>query len=383
MDSEYLMAAKHPVDAAFKPVPVHEPGTPEHEAAVTGMRDNIVKTYLAATPAEHTLGERFYTRDAHGAARAMATGQNPSEGVGRVMRETPHHQELATDAAKRDASWGHSAANPKPQTPLGAHVAERVHRAAGVLARLSPQTEWETNVRQAHEAHHMSENATGALHNIATGAVDTSRKPNAKGEFPRPEVRNDAGQKMDLNKQPNEAIRKAHEIASGKARPEDYVAMDPTHRVKIGTFAQNIEHPGTSPNVTVDFRTHDISVGKLLSTSTARGLSANPKSKTRDVAGRRYDMLDEAHSRAAAYVNENHPDRRLQSNPIDAKQMQAVTWWADKNHQDESMGGVMSGGHFRAGANGGVLRRTDLGRPVGQGNNEDRGTWHLGPQFGG
>lgn len=380
-----MASDKHPTDAAFKPVPVHEPGTPEYEHTVNNMRDRIVSTYLAATPAEHRLGERFYSRDAHGAARAIALGHDPSSDIGKVMRATPHHSELATDAAKKDAGWGHSAANPRPQSELGAHVASRLHRAAGVLARLSPQTEWETNVRQAHEAWHMDENATQALENIRTNARDTSAKPNKKGEFPRVQVRNDAGEKMELNKQPNDAIRKAHEIATGSAQPEDYVAMDPVHRVKIGSFAHNIEHPDTSPHTTVDFRAHDIAHGQLLSTSTDRGLSASPASKARDLKGRRYDMFEEAHNRAANVINEQHPDRRQQSQPLHAKQVQGVTWWADKNHQDQALGGttgVAQGGHLHAGKDGGTARRPDMGAPVGQGNNLDRGTRHLGQQFG-
>ena len=375
MDCEHLMAtkkpSKHPADAAFKPVPVHEQGTPEYEHSVNSMRDNIVHTYLAATPAEHELGERFYTRDAHGAARSIAFGVDPSSGMGRVARSMPHHSEMATDAAKAEGI-GHSAANPCPENP---YAAERVHRAAGVLARLSPQTEWETNVRQAHETFHMDRDATQALGNLRSNARDTTAKPNAKGEHPRVQVRNDAGQKMDLNKQPTDTILKAHAIATGSARPEDYVAMDPTHRVKIGSFAHNIEHPDTSPHTTVDFRAHDIATGQLLSTSTGRGLSRTGKN-TRGPEGKRYDMLEEAHNRAAAVINEHHADRRQQSAPLQAKQVQGVTWWADKNFQDERMGGVMGGGHLHAGENGGTLRRPDLGKPVGQGNNLDRGTRH-------
>lgn len=364
--------SKHPVDVAFKPIDVHEPGTPEYEHSVNSMRDHIVQTYLAATPDEHRAGERFYSHDAHGAARALALGVDPSGSVGRLMRDTD-----------RPGEHGHSAASPRPDI-----MGERVHRAAGVLARLSPQTEWETNVRQAHETFHMDDNATQALHNLRTDARDPARPTKKQGkvvpgQFDRYEVRNDAGDKMDLNKQPSRDILRAHDIATGRAQPEDYVPMDPVHRVKIGSFAHNIEHPDSSPHTTVDFRAHDVATGQLLSTSTDRGLSGNAKSVGRTKDARRYDMIEEAHNRAADFINENHADRRQQRGPLQPKQVQAVTWWADKNYQDEQMGGVMQGGHLHAGADGGVLRRPDLGRPVGQGNNEDRGTRHLGAQFGG
>jgi hypothetical protein len=87
-------------------------------------------------------------------------------------------------------------------------------------------------------------------------------------------------------------------------------------------------------------------------------------------------MLEEAHNRAADVINQHHADRRQQRDPLQPKQVQGVTWWADKNYQDQQMGGVQGGGHLHAGEDGGTLRRPELGRPVGQGNNLDRGTRH-------
>lgn len=346
----------------------HDPAT--DNATVDRMSKRIVQTYLAADPKAHDLGEKFYSHDANGAARSIANGQDPNSHLGKFDRSIPAVESRGPGTQHPD--WGVShAANNDYSVHAEGHR-DRLHNAAGTIARLSPQTEWETNVRQAHEAHNMG-NATQAMSNLQNGTRDTSRKPNAKGEYPRMEVRNDAGEKMDLNKQPTDTILKAVSIARGESRPEDHVASGPDTRVKIGSFMNNVEHPETSPHTTVDFRAHDIASGKLYSTGTNREVSKTGKPPAEGKApskayeqGTRYRMLEEAHNRATDYVNENHPDLRHQAAPLQPKQMQAVTWWADKNHQDERLGGVANGGHLHAGEGGSAMKRESLGKPIGQ-----------------
>ncbi len=344
------------------PVPVaHDLGQPgsKDDATIDRMAGRIVQTYAAADSRAHHLGETFYGHDAFGAADAIARGHDPNGRVGRLFRRAPV------------GAQGTPEANVRAHMP--AEHQEALHRSAGVIARLSPQTEWETNVRQAHEAYQMAggQHQT-AEYNLRNDVRDTTAKPNAKGEQPRMQVRTDAGEKMDLNKQPSGTIRAAVDIARGTAPPEQYVANGDA-RVKIGSFHNNVEHPETSPHITVDFRAHDIATGHLLSTSTDRGLSktgAPPKAgKAPSQAyssGVRYRMMEEAHNRATAHINEHMPELRHQAGPLQPKQVQAVTWWADKMHQDRALGGVMQGGHLHGGADGRVMQRADLGRPVGQ-----------------
>jgi hypothetical protein len=346
------------------PVPVaHDRGRPgsQDDATIDRMAGRIVKTYLAATPQAHHLGETFYGHDAFGAADAIARGHDPNGRVGRLFRRAP----VGAKGTPEDNVRAH----------MPAEHQEALHAAAGTIARLSPQTEWQTNVRQAHEAYQMAGGQHAqAEYNLRNDVRDTSRKPNPKtGELARTEVRGDSGEKLALNKQKSDTILKAVDIARGTAAPEEHVAMGEDTRVKIGSFANNVEHPETSPYTTVDFRAHDIASGKLRSTGTDRAISKSgpaPKpGKAPTVAHtqrQRYLMMEEAHSRAANIINEQHPEHRHQAGPLQPKQVQAVTWWADKIHQDNALGGVAQGGHLHGGEDGGVLKRESLGRPLGQ-----------------
>lgn len=344
------------------PVPVaHDLGQPgsKDDATINRMAGRIVQTYAAADSKAHHLGETFYGHDAFGAADAIARGHDPNGRVGKLFRRAP------------------VGAQGTPESNVRAHMPaehqEALHRSAGVIARLSPQTEWETNVRQAHEAYQIAGGQhQQAEYNLRNDVRDTGRPANARGEHPRTQVIGDGG-KMDLNKQPSGTILKAVDIARGTAAPEEHVAQGADTRVKIGSFANNVERPETSPHTTVDFRAHDIATGKLRSTSTDRAISksgAAPKpgkSASQAYSSRqRYLMLEEAHNRAAQHINEHMPELRHQAGPIQPKQVQAVTWWADKIHQDTRLGGVMNGGHLHGGENGGVITRESLGRPVGQ-----------------
>ena len=341
------------------PVPVaHDLGQPgsKDDATINRMAGRIVQTYAAATPRAHHLGETFYGHDAFGAADAIARGHDPNGRVGRLFRRAP------------------VGAQGTPEANVAAHMPpehqEALHRSAGVIARLSPQTEWETNVRQAHEAFQMAggQHQT-AEYNLRNDVRDTSAKPNAKGEQPRMQVRTDAGDKMDLNKQPSGTIRAAVDIARGTAPPEQYVANGDA-RVKIGSFHNNVEHPETSPHTTVDFRAHDIATGHLLSTSTDRGLSktgAPPK---------------EGKAPSQAYSSgSRHPMwKRRTTGPLSTSTSTCPSFGTRPGHSSRSRSRRSPGGQTgapghrarrrhagrrtsMAAENGGVKRRADLGRP--------------------
>ena len=355
--------------AEAHPVPVTHDAAQDN-ATIDRMAGRIVQTYQAAPPQNHAVGERFYSHDANGAARSIANGQDPNSHLGKFDRSIPAPESRGPGST--NPSWGHSAAN-QPLSRSREDFEGRLHRASGAIAQLSPQTEWETNVRQAHEAHHLPETATGALGRLQRGDLDPSRKPNKQGKLQRYEVHDDAGQKMALNKQPSASILKAHEIAQGFSAPEATVASGPDDRVKIGSFMHNVEHPQTSPHTTVDFRAHDIATGTLRATSEPREISKSGKppregkapSKAYD-SRQRYLMIEEAHNRATDHINEHLPHLRQQEAPLQPKQVQAVTWWADKDSQDAQMGGVAKGGHLHAGKGGKALGREALGKPVGQ-----------------
>lgn len=380
-------------------VPVTLPKTPgEHEAMVSRMAGRIVQTHLSATPMERLTGERFYSHDAHGAARSIAMGFDPNGGVGSANRlmgkdRTVEDNRVTSGPMMRgetqsihsgpSAHIHQAAAEDWQARGSGPEYQQRVHQASGVLAKTSPQTEWGLNIRQAHEAWGMHEHSPKMLAQLGDDDRDYDRPvmkgrgqdrkqevdPKGNPKFNRLAVRSDeTGAKMALNSRPTADILAANAMAQGDPT-EKHVATDDTHRVKIGSFQRNIEHPDTSPDTTVDFRAHDIAVGKPYRTNRDRGLSQSPKSKSRGIDGNRYDVFQEAHDRARGYLNEHHADQRFQKEPLQSKQVQAVTWWSDKNTQDRELGGeegVQGGGHLHRGADGKEKTRDDLLKPVGQ-----------------
>jgi hypothetical protein len=358
-------------EGQFKPLDV--PSQPKaYNAQVNEMAGRIQQTYEAAGPQEHVLGENFYNREAHGAARAIAADIHPDSPTGKLVRSMPRHSELP----ERGPVSPRAAAPPEFEGKLD--------RAAGTIARLSPQTDWGQNVTGAWEAHHMPENA---LENLITNKRDPSKprtkKMVDKGEYARADVVDDAGKKMMLNNQPSQQAIHAVEIARGHAPVEKYVSgvseETESQRNKIGSFYQNVRHPETSPHVTVDFRAHDIAAGRLLATGENRGISKHAKlgSTRTDTAAygekQRYNMFEEAHKRATDLINNKRRTEAPTLVPgigqrpdIQPKQVQAVTWWADKHAQDTAMGGTKVGtaGNLHVGP--GKKDRGQLGKPVGQ-----------------
>jgi hypothetical protein len=71
----------------FKPIPITKGA--QRDKDIDKMAGNIVKTYLAARPSEHRASETFYSRDAHGTARALAAGIDPDSNMGRLLRSMP------------------------------------------------------------------------------------------------------------------------------------------------------------------------------------------------------------------------------------------------------------------------------------------------------
>jgi hypothetical protein len=346
------LSAKH--DPAGAAIPIHKEGTPEYEATVNQMSDNIVSSYAASGKdvGVQREGERFYSDDAFGAAHAISRGVDPDSRVGRLYRRRPI-------GAKTNGY-----ADVHPDINVERHMPEQlpgIHRAAGTLARLSPQTDWGKNVSQAWDAHQMDPDGPVMqdvrAHNSGEKAT---RKP-----VPGP-----------LNDQPSADIVKAVDIAHGRASVEDYIHHEGSKRVKIGSFYENIIHPSSSPYTTVDFRHHDIAYGQLLDTG------GEPRSNTSRVrsslkSGGRYRMIEEATNRATERINRDYSHLRLQNEPLKPHQVQAIAWWGDKLDVDRRFAGYP--GAKRAvqtsnlymipdSRNGKTRRigRSDLGKPIGQ-----------------
>jgi hypothetical protein len=339
-------AAQAAPKVAPKAIPIHKPGTPEYESAVNGMADNIVSSYVASVQdrSNSLLGEKFYSHDAHGAAHAISRGRDPDSPVGKLYRRAPLGAKTA----------GYEQVH--PDLNVAKHSPEQlpgIHRAAGVLARLSPQTGWGMNIRQAHQAYQMDPDGPTMQNLRAHAAGETKFRDPIPG---------------DLNNHPTVNVIKAVDLAHGRGEVGDYVRHEGKNVVKIGSFYNNIVNPSTSERTTVDFRHHDIARGQLQDTSDDRGLSARG----------RYSMYEEATNRATARINADYPDMREQAEPLRPHQIQAVAWWGDKRDVDARMADYPGATRsidsktniFRIpnenGRGSRSLSRSDLGKPIGQ-----------------
>jgi hypothetical protein len=91
----------------FKPIPITKGA--QRDKDIDAMAQGV-QTYVAANPAEHRQGETFYTREAHGTARALAAGFDPDSDMGRLLRTMPspseRHSEWATTEHRIDYGAG-------------------------------------------------------------------------------------------------------------------------------------------------------------------------------------------------------------------------------------------------------------------------------------
>ena len=242
------------------------------KATVENYAHNIVNSYLAGTPEQRSQGEEFYSHEASGSARSIAAagvGVDPDSAVGHLFRTTRASDDQV------------SLANDHPVAERQRH---NIRQAAGALARLSPQTSWELNVKQAHEASHLPQETVDEL-------KKTGNREGLEG--------------LHLNRQPTANVLAAHAMLHDEMSPEESIPTG-KKRQKVGSFFENIVDPHNSPHTTVDFRAHDISVGRLLDTNADRGLSSRG----------RYDLLSDAHDRARDILNEHYPSCVYSRNPF-------------------------------------------------------------------
>jgi urease beta subunit len=326
-------------------IKIEKPGTPEYEHSVNTMADRITQSYVASAQDRKTSiqGERFYDHDAFGAAHAIANGIDPDSQHGRLYRRPPV-------GAKGNPIENVARFSPE-QLPA-------IHRAAGVIARLSPQNPWEKNVHQAWEAHQIDPDGP-AMQNVRSQIA---------GKSARQRVTNEHGEALGLNSQPSENIAKAVDIAHGRVPVEKHVVSEGSRRVKIGSFYNNIIDPD-SHDTTVDFRHHDIAYGKLLDTGDA---ARNKLGSTG-----RYRMVEDATTRATNRINSEHSDLRVRKEPLTEKEVQAVSWWGDKHDTDRRFAERPEARQLAPGSNlymvpnesgtgSRKLGRGDLGKPLGQ-----------------
>ena len=194
-----------------------------------GLVRNVVNQYRAATPEQHEDGRTWYDR-AH---------------------------DVASEVGRGDTKTG-----------------------AGVLAALSPRTEWGLNVAQARQM--------GSVTTAHVRALQAGDRSSVAG--------------TPLARQYTANIVKAHRIREGEA-PEAALPQD----LKTGHFYHNIADPASPHHVTVDSIAADVARNYRQGSNADRGLQAPG----------RYGKYVDVYKAAAKHVEEPLPQR-----------VQATTWVA-------------------------------------------------------
>jgi hypothetical protein len=290
--------------------------------------NRIVSTYLASSPEQQRSGRTWYKKS-HRAAVTVAKGEDP--GIGTY-----------TPAMKRGV-----------YRPPGL-TDEKIDRAAGTIARLSPSMpagmNWEHNAQAAYEV--------GKLTDPQVSAISHS------GDRARYVPGNSS-----LHHAGEHAIVHAHAIATGQTTPEaDLNQKAGSHgpiddRKKAGSFYRNIKDPLHSTEVTVDAR--------------AVGIAAGHRVGFKDVAeqagsmsGQRYKDYEHAYQDATDIVNA-HLDQAGKTAKLAPHMVQATTWLTDKADLEKKMGtdngGLARGSHLHVkNAAGEPLSHRDFLTPAGQ-----------------
>ncbi len=288
--------------------------------------NRIVSTYMSSTPQQRHAGTTWYGK-AHRAAVTVAKGEDP--GVG-----------YYTKAMKRGV-----------YRPPGLSD-EKVDRAAGAIARLSPSMpagmDWEHNAQAAYE--------TGKL---SDEQVSDINKDSSKRYVPGT---------TSLKHAAGAAIVHAHAILTGKVSAEEDLNTKPgahgplPDRQKIGTFYHNIKAAGHSNEATVDARSAGITAGKRLGFH-------DVAPQVGSLRGERYMDYERAHQDATEVINQHLAQVGKTAN-LTPPRVQATTWLADKEDLDSKMGnangGRASGNHLHAGIGGKPLSHLDFPMPAGQ-----------------
>jgi len=176
-----------------------------------------------------------------------------------------------------------------------------VHHAAGIVAAVSPNMDWDkNNIDAFSELSSLKPHEWATIHAAHGGneAAKAAVKPMLKGK--------------GISAAPVANLVKAHRIMSGE-HPD--VVLPQRTAPKTNAFARNIADPGTHGPVTIDGRAHDIAVNSLRPWKVGRGIdsAATPTGKTT-----RYEHFENAYRTAASAVGEAPHD------------MQAITWVGGK-----------------------------------------------------
>ena len=254
------------------------------------------------------------------------SGVNIDPDMRTMMRRTRNIYHAAPDEVKEVGMQWYDKVHNAAQKAVRGVPGRDVTHAAGVIAAVSPNMDWERdNIAAFDELKGLKSRQWEAIHESANQApiIGTDGK---RRKAPRSEAAEEALQGLSLAKAPDSNLVKAHRIW---VKGEDTNLVIPRRTApKTNSFADNIARPKDSKVVTVDGRDSDMTVDAARPWKDSRGISSAALKNGNQT---RYESYEESTQRVAAQEN------------IRPNQLQAIKWEMGKiierNHDPERVQG--------------------------------------------
>lgn len=195
--------------------------------------------------------------------------------------------------------------------------------AAGVVAAVSPNMDWErNNIHAFDELHSLSGRQWDTIADSAAQSRQAQVYNHSRGYSKTHPLRFDTGrsdeakdvlQGMSVSSSTDGGLLKARRIIQG----EDPESVLPRRTApKTNSFMHNIARPDVAGHVTIDGRAHDVAVNRLQGWTENRGIGS--AALTRGTS--RYEHFEDAYRGATAHLNS---DMGINLRPHD---VQAIAW---------------------------------------------------------
>lgn len=251
--------------------------------------------------------------------KKLVTGVDNNPDMRTMMRRTRNIYHATPDEIKEVGMQWYDKVHVAAKKAVRGVPGRDVEHAAGVIAAVSPNMDWERdNIAAFDELRGLKGRQWEAIHDSANQVpiIGTDGK---KSKPKRTEAAEEVLQGLGLAKATDKNLVKAHRIFVKGEHPD--VVLDRRNNPKTHSFHHNIAYPKTSPYVTVDGRMADELVDARRPWKQDRGIDS---SALRNGAQSRYDRMEESVSRVATQEG------------IRPLQMQAIDW---------EMGKVIERGH--------------------------------------
>lgn len=244
--------------------------------------------------------------------KVSGVDKDPSMRV--MMRRTRNLYDAAPGEVKEAGMQWYGRVHSAAKKAVRGVPGRDVSHAAGVIAAVSPNMDWERdNIAAFDELKGLSNRQWQAIHDSDSQAPIINAEGKRK-KAPRNEAAVEALSGLSLSKASDSNLIKAHRIW---VKGENTNLVIPRRTApKTNSFADNITRPDTSESVTVDGRDSDMKVDAARPWQDGRGIYSA-------------SLLNNAQSRYEDY--EEATVRVARQEGIRPNQLQAITWEFGKN----------------------------------------------------